>query len=317
MKNLVKLVGIIVMGAVIVLAACESKEQKAEKARIAAEQKAEAERIAAEQKAREDLTAAFASLDASAIAEYTKTLSPEIIVAVLKDADPKAVPLVLNNASPALVTTLVQAMPTPASNFRFGQTADRKGIVITDYTGRGGAVLIPPTIEDLPVLEIGQEAFMGRSYGGGWRRASDITSIVIPDSVRIIRSEAFYYARNITSLVIPDSVVTIESDARFGAFGSMSKLTTVTLPDGLKAIPASAFSGCNRLISINLPANLESIGSSAFDTCSELTDLIIPDSITSIRFVGSSWDRGAFIGCGKLPIRTRQRLQELGYRGDF
>jgi hypothetical protein len=289
---------VIVVMAVIALAGCKSKEQKE----------------------LENLNAAFASLDESAIAEYAQTLSSEIIVAALKDADPKAVTLVLNNASPALVTTLVQAMPTPASDFSFGQTADRKGVVITGYTGRGGAVLIPPTIEDLPVLEIGIEAFMGRAYGGGWYPASNITSIVIPDSVRIIRSRAFYYARNISSLVIPDSVVSIESpsgDSWSGAFEAMTNLTRVTLPDGLKVIPLNAFAACNRLISINLPASLESIGSSAFDTCSELTDLIIPDSITGIRFVGSSWDRGAFIGCGKLPIRTRQRLQELGYRGEF
>ena len=299
---------VIVVMAVIALSGCESKEQKAEKARIAAEQKA-----------REELTAAFASLDASAIAEYTNTLSPEIIVAVLKDADPKAVTLVLNNASPALVKTLVQAMPTPASDFSYGQTADRKGIVITGYTGKGGAVLIPPTIDDLPVLEIGRTAgdwygaFQGRT-SGSWTSAAYITSIVIPDSVKIIRREAFMDAANITSLVIPDSVESIGD----GAFRSMTKLTRLTLPDGLKVIPEIAFELCNKLISINLPASIESIGGEAFGSCRELNDLIIPDSITSIRFIRLyGRDGNAFIGCQKLPIRTRQRLQELGYRGEF
>jgi len=203
-------------------------------------------------------------------------------------------------------------MPTPVSDFSYGQTADRKGVVITGYTGRGGAILIPPTIEDLPVLEIGKDAFRGR-VNNNWQRASYITSIVIPNSVKIIRQDAFYYAANITSLVIPDSVETIE-EGDFGTFGNMSNLTRVTLPDGLKVIPSYAFPSCAKLTAINLPASLESIGQSAFISCSALTDLVIPDSLTSIRFTRGG---SAFLRCGKLPIRTRQRLQELGYRDEF
>jgi outer membrane murein-binding lipoprotein Lpp len=74
MKNLVKLVWIIVMVAAIVLAGCESKEQKAEKARIAAEEKALA-----------DLNSAFADLNEAAIAEFARTLAPEVIATILKD----------------------------------------------------------------------------------------------------------------------------------------------------------------------------------------------------------------------------------------
>jgi len=285
--------------AVLALAGCKSKEQKE----------------------LENLSAAFANLDEAAIAEYAQTLSPEIIVAALKDADPKAMTLVLNNAPPALVTALVQAMPTPISDFSYGQTADKQGIVITGYTGKGGAVLIPPTIEDIPVLEIGRTAgdwygaFQGR-INGNWSPAAYITSIVIPNSVKTIRREAFHYAANITSLVIPDSVVTIEDEA----FGLMNKLTRVTLPDSLKVIPWQAFAGCNNLLSINLPASLERLGSEAFLSCRELNDLIIPDSLTSIRFApyaSYSPNNDAFRDCGKLPIRTRQRLQELGYKDDF
>jgi len=270
---------VIVVMAVIALSGCESKEQKAEKARIAEEQKA-----------REELTAAFASLDASAIAEYTKTLAPELIVAVLKDADPKAIPLVLNNASPALVKTLIQANPTPASDFRYGQTANKRGIVITGYTGRGGAVLIPATIEDMPVLEIGANAFEGLSDAGNTTAARSITSLAIPDSVEVIG---------------------------YAAFTNMGNLTRVTLPDGVKVIPMNTFNECRRLTTINLPASLETIEARAFRRCFELTDLVIPDNLTSVRFVRHDYDYYAFLGCQKLPIRTRQRLEELGYTGQY
>ena len=82
----------------------------------------------------------------------------------------------------------------------------------------------------------------------------------------------------------------------------------------------------------NLPANADlMVANTAFSRNSELTDLVIPDSLTSIRFFiriesdGTVYEVSiaggdipdSFQGCQKLPIRTRQRLQELGYQGEF
>jgi len=57
------------------------------------------------------------------------------------------------------------------------------GIVITRYTGTNTDVVIPPKINRYPVVCI--------SYGvfGGWPRV--VTSIAIPDSVKIIKERAF------------------------------------------------------------------------------------------------------------------------------
>jgi hypothetical protein len=73
---------------------------------------------------------------------------------------------------------------------------------------------------------------------------------------------------------------------------------------------------------INLPKDLKEVKAYAFASCGEFTELIIPDTIQSVTFLG--WlndnedpDNFAFSGCGKLPIKTRQALQALGYKGDF
>ena len=58
----------------------------------------------------------------------------------------------------------VQVQYTPVSDFKYDLTKDGKGIMIYDYTGKGGKVVIPPTIEDFPVVEIGKNAFSG-GYG--------------------------------------------------------------------------------------------------------------------------------------------------------
>ncbi|MDR2662396.1 MAG: leucine-rich repeat domain-containing protein [Treponema sp.] len=175
----------------------------------------------------------------------------------------------------------------PATDFSFDLTEDGAGVVITGYSGKGGKVVIPAAIEDVPVIEI--------------------------------RRRAFYENYDITELVVPDSVITIGDTA----FAGMSSLTSVTLPDGWKEIPEYLFYDvvvdgnlnefpCEKLTSVNLPAGLESVGNSAFSNAGELVNLTIPDSLTSIKF-----GRYVFQGCGKLPIKTRQRLKELGYTGSF
>jgi hypothetical protein len=183
---------------------------------------------------------------------------------------------------------------SPASDFSYDLSADGQGIKITGYTGKGGAVVIPAKIEDMPVVEIGEVAFKGHN-----------------DKDRPINCDA------ITSIVVPSSVVTIGSSA----FGNIDELTKATLPDGLKVIPLGLFASCEKLTTVNLPASLESIGFAAFQFCEELNNLIIPDSISSVKFIGvlgtPENNNNAFIRCGKLPIATRQKIQSWGYKSIF
>ena len=154
---------------------------------------------------------------------------------------------------------------TPASDFSFDLTSDGQGIVIKGYTGNGGVVRIPATIEDIPVKEIGMFALRG-VFRGDINPANAITEVILPASVTII--DQF-------------------------AFENMENLTKVTFSDGLQEIRFRAFRDC-----------------------SELNNLVFPDSISSIKF-GSDDVSLVFEGCKKLPIATRQKLQELGYKSTF
>jgi len=224
----------------------------------------------------------------------------------------------------------------PASDFSYDLTKDGQGILIKGYTGKPGKVVIPSKIEDLPVLEIGNDAFNGKNLkvdfnGGSSLKNADIgseanekagiTAITIPNTVKKIGSAAFANLA-LTSLVIPDSVEFIDQFA----FASNYELTQVTLPNGLKVIPYSAFLNCKKLTKINLPSSLEKIGWMAFSRCGELSELIIPETLTNVKFLAVSFftneekvnnDNHAFEGCGKLPIATRQKIKNWGYTGDF
>ena len=75
---------------------------------------------------------------------------------------------------------------------------------ITDYTGAGGDVTIPDTIDGHTVTAIGDSAFDG---------CSTLTTVEIPDSVTTIGYWAFAYCGALTTVEIPDSVRSIGSNA--------------------------------------------------------------------------------------------------------
>ena len=66
----------------------------------------------------------------------------------------------------------------------FNYTTNNGTITITGYTGPGGAVTIPDTINGLPVTSIGDYAFCN---------CTSLTSVTIPNSVTSIGDEAFSY----------------------------------------------------------------------------------------------------------------------------
>ena len=189
---------------------------------------------------------------------------------------------------------------TSASDFTYELTADGSGIKINGYTGNGGKVVIPSTIENFPVTEIGAGAFIGQD-DYSYFPANEISEIVIPNSVLTIGNAAFYWNDN---------------------------LKAVTLPNGLKDLSPNIFRDCENLTTVNFPASLEQIGHNAFNGCRELANLSIPSSLTWVRFttVHLSYSteeivdepaNRAFIGCQKLSIKTRQTIQSWGYTGGF
>ena len=118
---------------------------------------------------------------------------------------------------------------------------------------------------------------------------TEITDLVIPNSVTSIGDYAFQYCRGLTSVTIPNSVTSIGS----WAFSDCSGLTSVTIPNSVTSIGGSTFSGCSGLKSVTIPNSVTSIGDYAFKNCSGLTSVTIPNSVTSI---GSN----AFSGCSGL-----------------
>ncbi len=173
---------------------------------------------------------------------------------------------------------------------------------------------------DGSVTSIGRGAFYG---------CRGLTGATIPDSVTSIGDYAFYGCKELTSITIPDSVTNIGDSAFSGCdklqdiyitdiaawcnisgldnlmrYGSSNKklyinnelVTSITIPNGVTAIPSYAFSDCSGLTSVTIPDSVTSIGYEAF-YYSGLTSVTIGNSVTSIG------DR-AFFYCTELTSIT-------------
>ncbi len=157
-------------------------------------------------------------------------------------------------------------------------------ITITGYIGTvpGGAMVIPGTIDGLPVTRIGDHAFEYQYI---------FASVTIPNSVTSIGNNAFYGWSGLISIAIPNSVtnigvqafatclglgsITVDASNPFycsvdGVLFNESRTTLIQYPPGK--------SGSDYTI----PGSVTCIGSSAFYGSSSLTNIAIPNSVISI-----------------------------------
>ncbi len=170
-----------------------------------------------------------------------------------------------------LLSLLVSFLPrAQAQDFSYFTEADNT-IMITGYSGPGGDVTLPSSIDGLPVASIGAQAFSGKT---------SLTSVTIPNGISSIGTGSFAGCANLISITIPGSVASIGN----AAFSNCGSLECITIPEGVSSIGLQTFYQCGSLASVSLPASLRSIGDSAFARCTSLAGIVIPEGVTAIGF---------------------------------
>lgn len=121
------------------------------------------------------------------------------------------------------------------------------------------------------------------------------TEITIPrmspegEKVIGIMGGVFQDNTNITKVVIPNTLEWIGD----GAFARCSRLVSLELSYGLKVIGNSAFINCIHLRELTVPGSVSAINTSAFEGCTALTNLTIENGVAEIQY-------SAFSGCSAL-----------------
>lgn len=154
---------------------------------------------------------------------------------------------------------------------------------LSGYTGAGGDVVIP---KELGIREIGWGAFIN---------CKTITSIVIPDGMKVIDDGAFSGCSSLASITVPDSIERIGNGAFSGTAWEknqpdgvvylgktlyeyknpwqMQSNIAITIKDGTVCIGDHAFWYCIGMTSLSIPASVINIGYNACAGCETLSQI--------------------------------------------
>ena len=170
-----------------------------------------------------------------------------------------------------------------SGDYRYYLNGDNEA-VISRYLGKDSEVTVPETIDGYTVGEIGDLAFAGGIFEDEYfdfiLDENQITSVVLPETVKKIGAFAFEYNRSLVSVDLPDAVEVIPSSA----FERCSSLENIDWPANLKAIGPMAFYACKGLTDIQLPEGIVRIGSNAFGLCKYLQSVSLPETLEHIGY---------------------------------
>ncbi len=200
---------------------------------------------------------------------------------------------------------------TPVEQFTYDEL--NGSITITEYTGSDSVVVIPESINNVSVTQIGANAFFMNS---------NLVSIVLPNTVTSIGIMAFENCKALKKVVLPENLENIGGCA----FSNCENLYDITLPNSVKEIGGQAFLNCKSLKDVTIPKNCH-LGVEAFHK-SGLENLTLEPGITYIPdncFAGTNIqkldlpqtvqtiERGAFGDCSNLKkVTLNEGLVDIG-----
>ncbi|MCM1321481.1 MAG: leucine-rich repeat domain-containing protein [Bacteroides sp.] len=212
-----------------------------------------------------------------------------------------------------------------AGNTKYTNSDDKKMLLQKDgkklygWPTAAGAVTISEGIKDIPITQIGSNAF---------RECTELTSVTLAPTVKLIEKNAFFDCDKLTeinglegtwqqdnnSADSPDKTVIKEltfdiikerngtyqftrlstEDLDIGENGAMiengvlvgwvpAPTGSITIPAGVYKINDEAFKGCTGLTEVIIPEGVAEIAQGAFRNCTNLQSITIPASATSIK----------------------------------
>ncbi|MDO4502027.1 MAG: leucine-rich repeat protein [Coriobacteriia bacterium] len=168
------------------------------------------------------------------------------------------------NAKVSKVASNVTSVSVPAT-VKIGTTT-RKVTSVGTKAFYGKTKLTKVTLGKY-VTSIGRYAFQG---------CKSLKAAVLPSSIKTIGKQAFAKT-GLTKLVLPKATL------GEGVYRGCTKLAKVTVPKGVKSLPAKTFLGCKSIKSLTLPSTTYKIGSHALYGTSVKTLKVGSKKLTSAR----------------------------------
>ncbi len=194
------------------------------------------------------------------------TLSALAACGGAKPADTAADTKTQANTQPAQTSALTENPSDPGADTKAAETETQSG---KEPIAGSEGLAVSESIDECRITGLG---------------TSTEKDIVIPSHINgkpvtLIDECAFQENKEITSVVIPWTVKKIDEDA----FAGCTALVSVTFSEGLEYISEGGFYGCSSLTKLTLPASLISVGNRGFAYCGALTELTFLGNTTVVN----------------------------------
>lgn len=208
----------------------------------------------------------------------------------------------------------------PASDFEYELTEDGKEIYIKRYIGTSEHVVIPSTIENIPVTVLNTVDYLNTETEGTFEKTA-VKSVVLPTSIRVIGRKAFRDCDKLVEVKIPkkSDLISLSYESfenctslknidfsstgliniSENAFSNCTNLKSILLPDSVTKIAQAVFYGCSSLLEIDLPNELTELGKDAIANCTSLKKISIP---TKVNLLVGAWG---------VPIHDNPALEQV------
>lgn len=131
-----------------------------------------------------------------------------------------------------------------------------------------------------------------------------LQSVVIEANITEIPECCFYLQTKLTSLSLPEGITSIGNDAF-----TQCKITSLTLPASLKTIGARAFSN-NRITQLTIPDKVETIENDAF-AYNSIGNIDFPATLVSLHATAFNWKSMNEVICRALSVPQTPQTDEF------
>ena len=179
-------------------------------------------------------------------------------------------------------TTVTINGVTANIEYTVNSNGDVEDLVCKNASDLSGKVVIPATIDGKKVVSLGSDAF---------RNATNITEIVIPDTLTKIGLRSFSDCTGLTKIDLGKGVTSIQG----ATFRNCTGLTSITIPKSVKSNETviAPFENCTNITKVVFEDGITEIPQCICRGLTGITEVTIPDSVTYVDYL-------AFADCTNL-----------------
>lgn len=166
------------------------------------------------------------------------------------------------------------------------------------YKKPNGLLVIPSEIDFK-----GQKYIINSISKYAFSSCCELQSVIIPDTVLRIESDAFYNCASLSSVGLSSMLKSIGDGCFYGcAFDNIS------IPDSVIYIGESAFRHCSNLVSFRFPRGVTVIEKYVLNGCAKLTHIVIPNNVVEIKRGAFGDSSSSYLGANTVELEMESRI---------